>query len=114
LKRDLEQRLLKQLYKHMPALEPLVQFVELSTPLSTETFTRAPLGAIYGLEPTPERFANKYLRPRTPLRGLYLSGGDMASVGVIGAMVGGALAALSAEPAAGIARLRDDLRKPIE
>jgi all-trans-retinol 13,14-reductase len=110
LKQELEKRMLEQFLKHMPALAPLTAYTELSTPLSTETFTRAPLGAIYGLEPTPERFANRYLRPRTPIPGLFMSGGDMASVGVIGAMVGGALAAIAAEPAPALARLRDDLR----
>jgi len=114
LKRDLEQRLLAQFLRHMPALAPHIAYVELSTPLSTESFTRAPLGAIYGIEPTPERYRNRFLRPRTPISGLYLSGSDMASVGVIGAMVGGALAALAAEPVGALRRLREDLRTPVD
>ncbi|APR81044.1 Carotenoid cis-trans isomerase [Minicystis rosea] len=97
-KKRLADRLLAQILRHMPALAPMVAYTELSTPLSTEHFTRAAAGAIYGIEPTPERFQNRWLRPRTPIPGLFLSGSDMATAGVIGAMMGGVLSALSAEP----------------
>jgi all-trans-retinol 13,14-reductase len=94
----LAQALLRQLLEHMPALEPFLDHVELSTPLSTDHFARPLHGSIYGLEPTPERFASPWLRPRAPIDGLFFSGSDVATVGVIGAMMGGVLAALSAEP----------------
>ena len=106
LKRDWSERLLAQFFRHMPGLKPYLDWVELSTPATTETFTRAPRGAIYGLEPTPGRYANPYLRPRTPLHGLFLAGGDMASVGVMGAMVGGLLCGAAMEPLRSIAHLR--------
>ena len=38
------------------------------------------------------------LRPRTPIKGLFLAGSEVASVGVIGAFMGGVLAAAAAEP----------------
>jgi len=98
LKEQLTVRLQRQLFAHMPGLEPYVRYAELSTPVSTEHFTRATHGAIYGIEPTPARYANPWLRPRTPLRNLFMSGSDMATVGVIGAFVGGVLAVASAEP----------------
>lgn len=97
-KKDLESRLLRQFLEHMPKLEPMLDHVELSTPLSTETFARPVLGSIYGLEPTPERFQTAWLRPRSPIPGLYFSGSDVATVGVVGAMMGGILAAVAAEP----------------
>ncbi|MCC6807144.1 MAG: NAD(P)/FAD-dependent oxidoreductase [Deltaproteobacteria bacterium] len=106
VKKDISERVLKQLLRHMPGLEPFVAYTELSTPLSTEHFTRAPSGAIYGIEPTPERFANRWLRPPTPVKGLYLSGGDVATVGVVGAFVGGMLCAAAAEPRKALAFLR--------
>ena len=46
-------------------LREYVDHVELSTPLSTDHFVRPARGSIYGLEPTPERFANRWLRPRS-------------------------------------------------
>lgn len=97
-KDKLTERLLAQFLRHMPELKPYIAHAELSTPISTEHFTRAAAGAIYGIEPTPERYRTVHLRPRTPIKDLFLSGSDMASVGVIGAMVGGALTAVSAEP----------------
>ena len=87
-----------QLFRHRPALKPLLDYAELSTPVSTDNFCRPTAGSIYGLEPTPARFRNPWLRPRSPVPGLFFSGSDVASVGVIGAMMGGVLAAAAAEP----------------
>jgi len=98
LKEKLEAHLLTQLIEKMPALEPLLDYVELSTPLSTEHFVRPVRGSIYGLEPTPERFATGALKPQSPIKNLYFSGSEVSSVGVIGAMMGGVLAAVAAEP----------------
>ena len=106
LKAEISERLLTQFFRHRPALKDKLAYHELSTPLSTAHFTRAPRGAIYGIEPTPARYGNRYLRPRTPLPGLYLAGSDMASVGVMGAFVGGVLAAVSAQPRASFSYLR--------
>lgn len=105
-KQRLTERILEQIYGHLPGLKPLTVHAELSTPLSTVHFTRAAGGAIYGLEPSVERYANRWLRARTPVGGLFLSGVDVASVGVMGAMVGGVLAALSAEPVAALGFLK--------
>lgn len=97
-KQSLSDALLAQFLRHMPQLEPFVDYVELSTPLSTDHFVRPQRGSIYGIEPTPERFRCETLKPRTPIKNLYLSGSEVASVGVMGAMVGGVLAAMAAEP----------------
>jgi len=94
----MKDRLLKQLFAHRPELEPLLVFAELSTPVSTEHFVRPVRGSIYGLEPTPTRFENPWLRPRAPVKDLFFSGSEVATVGVIGAMMGGVLSAVSAEP----------------
>lgn len=102
LKARLSARMLAQLLRHMPGLEPMIAWAELSTPLSTEHFARATDGAIYGIEATPVRFENRWLRPRTPVRGLFLSGCDVSSAGVMGAMAGGLLAGLAAEPVSGL------------
>ena len=110
-KARLTETLLAQYLRHLPQLRPLVAYAELSTPISTEHFTRAPAGAIYGIEPTPERFRTRALRPRTPIRGLFLSGSDVASVGVVGAAAGGALAAVAAEPVAATRVLREAMRR---
>ena len=106
LKKELQETMLKQFLENMPQLEAFIDYVELSTPLSTEFFNRSMKGAIYGIEPTPERFQNPWLRPKSPIPNLYLSGSDIASVGVIGAMMGGVLCASAAEPIKAIPYLR--------
>jgi len=50
-------------------------------------------GEIYGVASTPARFALRGLGARTPIRGLYLTGQDVSSLGVVGAMFGGIIAA---------------------
>jgi all-trans-retinol 13,14-reductase len=106
LKKRLTASLLEQFLQRMPGLRGLVDYVELSTPVSTDHFCRPASGSIYGLEPVPARFQNRWLRPRTPIRDLFLSGSDVASVGVIGAMMGGLLCAAAAEPVGSLRYLR--------
>ncbi len=106
LKQKMQDVLLEQLLGHMPGLREMVDYVELSTPLSTEEFVRPMRGSIYGLEPTPERFAVDALRPQSPIPGLYFAGSEITSVGVIGAMMGGLMAAVAAEPLASLNFLR--------
>jgi all-trans-retinol 13,14-reductase len=105
-KKRLEQRLLDHFLRRMPALAPMVDFVEMSTPLSTDNFCRPLTGSIYGLEPTVERFRCPWLRPRSVVDDLFFAGSEVATVGVIGAMMGGMLAATSAEPVAALDYLR--------
>lgn len=98
LKQRLHDRLLAQLLDHMPQLREHIAYSELSTPVSTDHFVRPMQGSIYGLAPTPERFATEALRPRAPIDGLFFAGSEVATVGVIGAAMGGVLAAVAAEP----------------
>lgn len=92
-KKGLEQRLFAQFKKHHPKLAELVKFYELSTPLSTAYFIRAPQGAIYGLAPTPQRFGAHGLSARTPVKNLYMTGCDVAVLGIAGALTGGIITA---------------------
>jgi all-trans-retinol 13,14-reductase len=97
-KQRIQEKLLAQFLERMPGLADMVEYVELSTPLSTDTFCRPMRGSIYGIEPTPERFANSNLKPRSPLPGLTFAGSEVTAVGVIGALIGGVLAAASLAP----------------
>ena len=111
MKKKIEDSMLEQFLEHMPELRPFLDYVELSTPLSTEYFCRPMAGSIYGIEPTPERFDNPWIRPNPPIKNLYFSGSEVASVGVIGAMMGGVLAALAAEPFSGFQYIRGATQK---
>lgn len=105
-KERLRDRLLAQLARHRPALAAMVDYAELSTPLSTDHFCRPIAGSIYGLMPTPERFRSPLLRPHAPIANLFFAGSDVATVGVMGAMMGGVLAAVAAEPALALSYVR--------
>jgi all-trans-retinol 13,14-reductase len=97
-KQQVERNLLAQFGRYFPGLGSMIVCHELSTPLSTNAFTGAPHGAIYGLETSPRRFSSTSLRAKTPISGLFLTGQDVASPGVAGAMIGGVLAASTIEP----------------
>jgi all-trans-retinol 13,14-reductase len=92
LKENLAERMLDQLERFLPGLRSQIDYLEISTPLSTRYFAGYQRGEIYGLDHSPARFLDRSLRPRTAVRGLYLTGQDIASCGVIGAMAGGYLA----------------------
>lgn len=91
LKERITHQLLDRLFQIKPHLKGEVDHCELSTPLSTQSFMHYGQGEIYGLAHTPERFRNKDLRPATPVRNLYLTGQDVFTAGVSGAMMGGVL-----------------------
>jgi all-trans-retinol 13,14-reductase len=93
LKKIWSEELLAKLLLELPHLEGKIAFTELSTPLSTRHFSNYERGEIYGLEHTPARFASRWLRPTSPLKGLYLTGQDIVTVGVGGALYSGVLAA---------------------
>ncbi|MBT8302282.1 MAG: FAD-dependent oxidoreductase, partial [Maribacter sp.] len=85
------QRLLDVLYKQLPHLKGSVAYYELSSPLSTKHFVNYEQGEIYGIDHTPERFRQKFLRPRTPIKNFYLTGQDIVTAGVAGALFAGVL-----------------------
>jgi all-trans-retinol 13,14-reductase len=93
LKERLAERMLDRLEEQVPGLRDRIDFSEVSTPLSTRTFAGYEKGEIYGIEHSPQRFLERSLRPRTPIRGLFLTGQDVASCGIAGALVGGFLTA---------------------
>lgn len=92
-KRAIEKRLLSALFELVPKARDCVDVVEVSTPLSYETFLKRERGGFMGVEASPARFRAKWLRAHTPISGLYLSGQDVTTDGVIGALVGGVVAA---------------------
>jgi all-trans-retinol 13,14-reductase len=90
-KEKLSERLLAHLYDKLPQLEGRVDYYELSTPLSTEWFSGYRHGELYGLDHTPERLRQDWLTPQTRIDGLWLTGQDILTCGVTGAMMSGML-----------------------
>mgnify|MGYP001442944252 CR=1 FL=1 len=89
VKEKIAKRLLECLFTQLPHLRDKIDYYELSSPLSTKNFTNYQKGELYGLDHTPKRFSQKFLRPKTKIKGLYLTGQDIVSAGIGGAIFSG-------------------------
>ncbi len=91
LKDKISERLLAVLYKHIPQAKGKIEHYELSTPLTTKHFVNYAKGEIYGLDHTPKRFRQRFLKPRTPIKNFYLTGQDVVTAGVAAALFSGVI-----------------------
>lgn len=96
LKDCLAARLRAVVEQQLPAIVPHIAHAELSTPVTTRHFMNYAQGEIYGIAATPGRFLSRKIGARTPIRGLYLTGQDAASLGIVGALFGGVVSASAA------------------
>ena len=94
-KEKIAQRLLQELYKHLPQVKGKIDCYELSTPLTTQHFVNYEKGEIYGLDHTPKRFRQRFLKPRTPIKNFYFTGQDVVSAGVAAALFSGLLTSIA-------------------
>ena len=111
LKARMAKALLDLVERHHPGLRSMICYQELSTPLSAEHFTGHPQGGSYGHPGTADRYRKAYLRPRTPLPGLFLTGSDALSFGIMGALMGGVLTASLQLRGAGFLRILREARR---
>lgn len=95
LKEKFAQRLLEHLYEHLPQLRGKIDYYELATPLSTRYFCWHDRGEIYGLAHDPNRFRQRWLKPKTTIDGLWLTGQDILTCGVVSAAIGGLLTTMA-------------------
>lgn len=93
LKEKISKRLLEKLYEQLPQVKGKIEHYELSSPLSTKHFLNYSKGEIYGLDHSPSRFRQKFLVPRTPIKNFYLTGQDIVTAGIGGALFSGLLTA---------------------
>ncbi len=85
-KAKLSEQLLDYLYDYVPQCKGYVDFHELSTPLSTRNFVSYQAGEIYGLNHTLDRFEERQLRAVTSVKNFYLTGQDIVTAGIGGAL----------------------------
>jgi len=95
MKAEITDRLFKELYKQLPQLQGKVTCHELSTPLTTQHFVNYAKGEVYGLNHAPSRFRQAFLKPRTPIKNFYLTGQDIVTAGVGGALFSGVLTVMA-------------------
>jgi all-trans-retinol 13,14-reductase len=108
LKRSYGERLLEYLYDKVPQVRGRIDYWEVSTPLSMKWFCGWERGELYGLDHDPSRMRQGWLRPRTKVPGLWLTGQDIMSCGVSGAMMGGLA---SATAIGGVRRMAPVMRR---
>ena len=97
-KKRVEARLMDFFARKFPALVPMIVYRELGTPLATAAYTAHENAGFYGLETTPRRMLSEALSPRTPTPGLFLTGQDVLTPGIAGALWGGMLCAAAIDP----------------
>jgi all-trans-retinol 13,14-reductase len=92
-KKKIADTVITTIEKRFPGFKDIVEYVEVSTPLTNEHFTSHPDGAIYGLACVPERYdksKSPWFDVSSPIEGLYLTGADTGgSPGIAGALMGG-------------------------
>lgn len=87
-----------------PGFAQFVAYREVSTPLTVNRFTGHAGAAIYGLAVTPQRLA-ACIGAKTPLPRLLLTGADVCTPGVQGAMMGGVFATAAMVGASGLPQI---------
>ncbi|MDW3194376.1 MAG: NAD(P)/FAD-dependent oxidoreductase [Cytophagales bacterium] len=92
-KEALAQRLLEALYKREPQVKGKIDHYELSTPVTTRHFMNYEKGELYGLDHDPSRYEQRFLQPRTSIKNFFLTGQDVVTAGVGGALFAGYLTA---------------------
>ena len=97
-KQSIESKMMGYFAEKFPALAPLVVYRELGTPLATASFTGHEKGGFYGVETTPRRMLSDALNARTPVPGLFLTGQDVMTPGIAGALSGGMFGAAAIDP----------------
>ena len=93
IKAAISEDLLAMTEKHLPGFREMVAFHELSTPPTVTTFTGYKGGMIYGQPCDPDRFFRDDWKVGTSLKNLYMTGADVGTPGINGAMIAGMLTA---------------------
>jgi len=93
LKETLAEGLIDLVESQFSGFKNLIEYREVSTPLTLKHFSARWQGNMYGIPVDKGYFSFGYNQVRTPIKGLYLTGGDVFSLGVAGAMMGGLMTA---------------------
>jgi all-trans-retinol 13,14-reductase len=94
-KESISKNLLDVLYQQAQETKDHVDYYELSTPLTSRDLANYKEGELYGINHTPVRFSQKWLKPQTPIKNLYLTGQDIVTAGVSAALMSGVITSSS-------------------
>lgn len=114
LKTQFTQRLLEKLFERHPQLRDKLDYCELSTPLSTNWYQKNSAGEMLALDHFVDRFKKPFLHPVTPVKGLYMTGSDVMTAGVGGALMAGMMTtcAMQGRKANQVVKLLKDYQDP--
>lgn len=87
-KRERAERLIDCVEHDMPGLRPTIQHYYTSTPLTYLNYTGTPEGSAYGIARDITLGVSCHIPQRTKLPGLYLTGQNINSHGILGVLVG--------------------------
>lgn len=104
-KRQVSEEMFAFTEKYLPGFRKLVDYHELSTPLTVESFTGHAGGMVYGQACDRNRLFRDQWKINTSLPNLYLTGSDVGTPGVNGAMMAGAMTAGKLIGPLGVARI---------
>ncbi|MDP6088731.1 MAG: NAD(P)/FAD-dependent oxidoreductase [Candidatus Marinimicrobia bacterium] len=92
-KKKLSRRIMDVVHRHVPGIKDAIDYLELSTPLTVRDLANYQQGEMYGVYHTPQRFRQRWLKPRTEIKNLFLTGQDVTTAGVTSALFSGLLTA---------------------
>lgn len=95
LKSEIAENLINKIDSKYNGFKNLIDYIEVSTPLTTEYFTSHKNGNIYGIPAVPEKYTKYWLGVTTEIKNLYLAGSDAGSHGIGGAMMSSVFTAAS-------------------
>lgn len=104
-KAEVSERLLEYVEERLPGVRQLVAYHELSTPLSVEDFVNHAGGLIYGQACDSKRLFEDGWPVRTSLPRLLMTGSDVGTPGVNGALYAGVMTAAKALGPFGLSRI---------
>jgi len=100
-KRGIGERLLERVERFLPGLATGAKVVEFATPITAESWVRAPSGACYGPEQGPDQIGPRRFQVTTPVSGLFLAGAGTYGGGISPCIMSGIEAGRKAARASG-------------
>lgn len=91
--------------RRYPGFGDLVDHWEVSTPVTVTSFAAYPSGGYGELAATPDRIRRRLAPTRTEVPGLFLTGSDTCTLGIMGAFMGGMFAAAAVMGPRGMPRI---------
>ena len=92
-KEKISKKIMDIVFNHVEGIENAIDYQELSTPLTVKDLANYQKGEMYGINHSPKRFRQDWLKPQSKVKNLYFTGQDVTTVGVSSALFSGLLTA---------------------